>query len=197
MIDSVWALGDYAVLAERISKAAEVLVERAEVEAGMDVLDVAAGTGNAALPAVQRGARVTGVELVPELLDMARERAAELGFEVDWVEGSAEELPFGDAQFDRVLSAFGHMFAPHHERAAAELLRVCRPGGVVGFCCWTPEGTIGRGVGPAPTRWGTEEHVRELLGGSTASLEFERHALTFEEGDGSFEQEYLLTVARI
>lgn len=188
MIDSVWALGDYAVLAERISGVGELLVERAGVEAGMDVLDVATGTGNAALPAVQRGARVTGLELVPELLDMARERAAESGFEVDWVEGSAEELPFADAEFDRVVSVFGHMFAPHHERAAAELVRVCRPGGVVGFCCWVPEGTIGRGLGPIPTRWGTEEHVRELLPGP---LNFERHAVALED----FEQDYLLTIA--
>jgi hypothetical protein len=89
------------------------------------------------------------------------------------------------------------MFVPAHERAAAELLRVCRPGGVVGFCCWSPEGTIGRGIGPAPARWGTEEHVRELLDERAASLEFERHAVTLKDGDDPFDQEYLLTVAQL
>ena len=197
MIGSVWALGDYAVLAERVSAVGELLVERAGVEAGMEVLDVATGSGNAALPAVQRGARVTGVELVPELLDIARERAAELGLEVDWVEGSAEELPLPDAVFDRVLSVFGHMFAPRHERAAEELVRVCRPGALVGLCCWAPEGVIGRGIGPDPARWGTEEHVRELLGDRVASLEFERHTITLEEADGPFDQGYLLAIARL
>jgi ubiquinone/menaquinone biosynthesis C-methylase UbiE len=189
-----WALGDYAVLAERISDAAEVLVERSGVEPGLDGLDVATGTGNAAIPAVQRGARVIGVDIVPELLDIARERAAELGLEVDWVEGNAEELPFPGARFDRVLSAFGHMFAPRHERAANELVRVCRPGGVIGFCTWTPEGVGGQMltvmasyVPPPPPfavppgQWGAEDHVRKLLGGNVSSLEFERRAITFEE----------------
>jgi SAM-dependent methyltransferase len=189
-----WALGDYAVIAERITAAADLLVERAGVEPGMEVLDVATGTGNAALPAVRRGARVTGLDLVPELLDVARERAADLGLEVDWIEGDAEELPFEGARFDRVLSAFGHMFAPRHERAAAELVRVCRPEGLIGFCCWTPEGVGGqlfRTIGAylplpppfasPPSRWGSESHVRKLLGDNASSLEFERHALTFEE----------------
>lgn len=193
-LSRAWALGDYAVLAERISTAAEVLVDRAAVEAGMDVLDVATGTGNAAIPAVRRGARVMGLDIVPELLDMARERAAELGFEVDWVEGDAEELPFEGARFDRVLSAFGHMFAPRHERTANELVRVCRPGGIIGFCSWTPDGVGGQMLSvmasyvpppppyaSPPTRWGSEEHVRKLLGDHVSSLEFERHYVTFEE----------------
>jgi ubiquinone/menaquinone biosynthesis C-methylase UbiE len=191
---AAWALGDYAVIAERITSAAELLVERAGVEAGMDVLDVATGTGNAAIPAVQRGARVTGVDLVPELLDLARERVAELGLEVDWVEGDAEELPFKGAAFDRVLSTFGHMFAPRHERVAAELQRVCRPGGAIGFCCWTPEGvggqfgTVMASFAPPPppfasppSLWGSEEHVRKLLGENVSSFDFEKHSVTFEE----------------
>src|SRR5215216_4116016 len=160
----------------------------------MDVLDVATGTGNAALPAVRRGRCFSGRALVPELLDVARERVADLGFEVDWVEGDAEELPFEGASFDRVLSTFGHMFAPRHERVAAELVRVCRPGGAIGFCCWTPEGvggqlltTMAAYVPPPPpfasppSQWGSEVRVRKLLGGNVSSLEFERHALTFEE----------------
>ncbi len=189
-----WALGDYAVLAERITDAAELLVERIGVEPGMDVLDVATGTGNAALPAVRRGARVTGLDLVPELLDVARERVADLGFEVEWVEGDAEELPFEGASFDRVLSTFGHMFAPRHERAAAELVRVCRPGGAIGFCCWTSDGvggrlfsTLGSYIPPLPpfasppSRWGSEDHIRKLLADNVSSLHFERHAITFQE----------------
>jgi ubiquinone/menaquinone biosynthesis C-methylase UbiE len=249
-LSRVWALGNYAVLAERIGDAAEVLVERAGVEPGMDVLDVATGTGNAAIPAAQRGARVVGLDVAPELLDIARERAAEVGFEVDWVEGDPEEMPFPGARFDRVLSTFGHMFAPRHERAANELVRVCRPGGAIGFCCWTPEGVGGQMLRvmasyapPAspyaspPASWGSEGHVRQLLGENVSSLEFERRAITFEEEsaeawvdlmaqgagtpgtrwpelraalvglfeeantaeDGSlrFEQEYLLTVARL
>jgi ubiquinone/menaquinone biosynthesis C-methylase UbiE len=191
---AAWALGNYAVVAERITEAAQVLVERAGVEAGMEVLDVATGTGNAALPAVGRGARVTGLDLVPELLDVARERAADLGLEVDWVEGDAEELPFEGASFDRVLSAFGHMFAPRHERAAAELVRVCRPGGAIGFCSWTPEGVGGETLSIAstylpppppfaspPVLWGSEGHVRKLLGDNVSSLEFERRSVVFEE----------------
>jgi ubiquinone/menaquinone biosynthesis C-methylase UbiE len=187
----VWASGNYAAVAETISDAGEVLVERAGVEPGMDVLDVATGTGNVALPAARAGARVIGLDLVPELLDIARERVADAGFEVDWVEGDAEELPFEDESFDRVLSTFGHMFAPRHERAAAELVRVCRPGGAIGLCCWTPEGISGSTHGamrtylPAPARpahlWGSEDHVRELLGGSVAELEFERRSVTIRE----------------
>jgi ubiquinone/menaquinone biosynthesis C-methylase UbiE len=187
----VWASGNYAAVAETISDAGEVLVERAGVEPGMDVLDVATGTGNVALPAARAGARVIGLDLVPELLDIARERVADAGFEVDWVEGDAEELPFEDESFDRVLSTFGHMFAPRHERAAAELVRVCRAGGAIGLCCWTPEGISGSTHGamrtylPAPAQpahlWGSEDHVRELLGGSVSELEFERRSVTIRE----------------
>ena len=181
------------MVAEQITAAAELLVERAGVEPGMDVLDVATGTGNAALPAVQRGARVTGLELVAELLDVARERVADVGLEVDFVEGGPEELPFRGGRFDRVLSAFGHMFALRHERVAAELVRVCRPGGVIGFCAWTPEGLGGRLLSTAasflpprppvaspPSLWGSEDHVHKLLGVHVSSLEFERHHISFD-----------------
>jgi ubiquinone/menaquinone biosynthesis C-methylase UbiE len=192
-MDSDSPLGDYAVVAEQITAAAELLVERAGVEPGMDVLDVATGTGNAALPAARRGARVTGIELIAEVLDIARERVADLGFEVEWIEGGPEELPFEGSRFDRVLSAFGHMFAVRHERVAAELVRVCRPGGVIGFCAWTPEGLGGRLLSTAasylpprppiaspPSLWGSEDHVRRLLDRYVSSLDFERHSVAFD-----------------
>jgi ubiquinone/menaquinone biosynthesis C-methylase UbiE len=192
-MDSYSPLGDYAVVAEQISAAGELLVERAGVEPGMDVLDIATGTGNSALPAARRGARVTGIELIVELLDIARERVADLGLEVDWIEGGTEELPFEGRRFDRVLSAFGHMFALRHERVAAELVRVCRPGGVIGFCAWTPEGLGGRLLSTAasylpprppvaspPSLWGSEDHVRKLLDPYVGSLEFERHSVAFD-----------------
>jgi ubiquinone/menaquinone biosynthesis C-methylase UbiE len=192
-MDSYSPLGDYAVVAEQISAAGELLVERAGVEPGMDVLDIATGTGNSALPAARRGARVTGIELIVELLDIARERVADLGLEVDWIEGGTEELPFEGRRFDRVLSAFGHMFALRHERVAGELVRVCRPGGVIGFCAWTPEGLGGRLLSTAasylpprppvaspPSLWGSEDHVRKLLDPYVGSLEFERHSVAFD-----------------
>lgn len=172
----MWGAGDYAAVADRIAAVGEHAVEAAGVEPGLDVLDVACGAGNATIPAALTGARVTGFDLSPVLLDIARGRAAEAGLEVTWVEGDAQRLPFGDHGFDRVISVFGHMFVPDHERMAAELLRVCRPGGAIAICCWAPDGAIGRMfrtiaalVPPppgsvSPLEWGTEPHVRELLG---------------------------------
>ena len=110
----------------------------------MDVLDVACGTGNATYPAARAGARVTGLDFQPDLLALAREKASAAGVEIEWVEGDAQELPFEDDRFDRVLSTFGHMFAPDHERAAAELKRVTRADGAISICCWSPDGSIGR-----------------------------------------------------
>jgi SAM-dependent methyltransferase len=170
----MWGAGNYAAVAEKIGEVGEACVERAGVEPGMTVLDVACGTGNATLPAVRAGARVTGLDFQPDLLATARERAADAMLEVDWVEADAQALPFPDRSFDRVLSTFGHMFAPDHERVAAEMKRVCR--GRIAICCWAPDGAMGRLVAtiaelvppPAgstsPLLWGTEEHVRALLG---------------------------------
>jgi SAM-dependent methyltransferase len=190
---AMWAAGEYAALAAHIASAGERVVESAGVEAGMDVLDVACGTGNAAIPAARAGAHVTGLDLVPELLDGGRAKAAANGVDVEWVEGDAEELPFEDDSFDRVLSTFGHMFAPRHQQAADELARVCRPGGAIGICCWTPEGTAGdvfRAAGSymppppdfasPPILWGTEAHVREMFGSVAKDFEFERHSATVE-----------------
>src|SRR5262245_43192429 len=129
---TTWATGDYAAVSDAITdQVAPLLVGRAPVAAGHDVLDVATGTGNVALRAAQAGATVTGVDLTPELFTTARQRADRLAVDVEWVEGDAEALPFGDGQFDRVFSAFGVQFAPRHEQAAQELARVCRPGGIV------------------------------------------------------------------
>jgi SAM-dependent methyltransferase len=181
----MWGTGDYKAVADRIASAGETLVERAQIEPGMDVLDVACGTGNATIPAAKLAARVTGLDFAPALLTIAREYGADSMVEVDWIEGDAQALPFEDASFDRVISCFGHMFAPDQKRTADEMRRVCRPDGRIAIACWTPEGKIGemfRRIGAIsapppegfqpPTLWGTEDHVRELLGDD---VQFERH----------------------
>jgi ubiquinone/menaquinone biosynthesis C-methylase UbiE len=181
----MWGTGDYKAVADRIASAGETLVERAQIEPGMDVLDVACGTGNATIPAAKLAARVTGLDFAPELLKIAREYGADSMVEVDWIEGDAQAMPFDDASFDRVISVFGHMFAPDHRRTADELRRVCRPDGQIAIACWTPQGKIGGmfqrigSISPPPPEgfqspllWGTEDHVSELLGDG---VEFERH----------------------
>jgi ubiquinone/menaquinone biosynthesis C-methylase UbiE len=186
---TMWGRGNYAAVAERISQAGELVIERSGLEPGMDLLDVACGTGNATIPAARAGARATGLDFSPELLEIARERGSDAMVEVEWVEGDAQELPFEDASFNRVISTFGHMFAPDHRRTAQEMLRVCRPGGTIAVACWTPEGALGRMVralaelvppppsDPPAVLWGTEEHQRELLGDG----EFERHEIEWED----------------
>jgi SAM-dependent methyltransferase len=183
----MWDSGDYGAVAEKIATAGETLVERAGIEPGMDVLDVACGTGNATIPAARLAAKVTGLDFAPRLLEVAREKGADAMVEVDWVQGDAQALPFDDASFDRVISVFGHMFAPDHARTAQEMLRVCRPSGRIAIACWTPEGKIGRmfrtiaEVNPppegaqSPLLWGAEDHVRELLG----DAEFSRHEVVW------------------
>jgi len=199
----MWGAGNYAAVAEKISQAGELVIERSALEPGMDLLDVACGTGNATIPAAQAGARATGLDFSPELLEIARERGSDAMVEVEWIEGDAQELPFEDASFDRVISTFGHMFAPDHTRTANELLRVCRPGGTIATACWTPEGALGRMVrtlaelvppppGTTPAiLWGTEEHQRELLGDGGlaqaagvargAAMTFERHEIEWRD----------------
>ncbi len=178
-----WASGDFAVVAARIMLVAEQLCDSADLHAGWRVLDVATGSGNAAIAAARLGCRVVGVDYVPALLERGRRRAAAEGLDVELVEGDAEELPFPDASFDAVLSVFGSMFAPDHPRAAAELLRVCRPGGTIALAGWTPDGFIGElfrtvsGHVPPPAElqspmlWATEDHLRELFGDGIDSLE--------------------------
>jgi SAM-dependent methyltransferase len=187
----VGGVNKYAEAAEKLFEVGEGLVEAAGLEPGMEVLDVGTGTGNVALPAGKRGARVIGLDPSGELLAIARERAADAMLELDWHEGDLERLPFDEHSFDRVLSAFGHMFEPDHEAMARELKRVCRPEGAIGLCAWTPEGVGGRTLAivadhvpppdeyqAPPHAWGSEDHLRELLGGE---LEAERHTVIFED----------------
>ena len=156
----------------------------------MRVLDVAAGTGNASIPAAQAGANVTASDLTPELFEAGRKRAQEAGVELDWVEADAENLPFEDESFDVVMSSIGAMFAPMHQEVADELVRVCRPGGTIGMLNWTPEGMIGalfRTMGPfapppppgaqPPPLWGSEDHVREVFGDRVDLHTLERDVL--------------------
>jgi SAM-dependent methyltransferase len=185
---ATWAAGNYAAVAEHIDDVPpRDLLSRMDIRPGLDVLDVATGTGNVAIPAAALGADVVGLDLVPDLLEIARARAARQNVVVEWIEGDAEELPFEDEAFDRVLSVFGVQFAPRHEIVAHELAGVCRPGGLIGLVNWTPEGLIGelfKIMGrymPAPPEfasppplWGSEAHVRGLFSGTGVELEFSR-----------------------
>ena len=182
---SMWASGDYPSMVETfLLPLGPQLVEATGITSGQRVLDVAAGTGNAAIPAAATGATVVASDLTPELFDAGRARAAAEGVELEWAEADAEDLPFKDASFDVVISSIGVMFAPHHQAAADELVRVCRPGGTIGLLSWTPEGMIGglfRTIGPfapapppgaqPPPLWGGEDHLRELFG---ARVEFDK-----------------------
>src|SRR3954464_12738272 len=174
---SMWASGNYPSMVDTfLLPLGPRLVDALDSARGARVLDVAAGTGNASIPAAQRGARVTASDLTPELLDAGRRRAEGAGVELEWVEADAETLPFEDGSYDVVISSIGAMFAPFHWRVADELVRVCRPGGTIGLLSWTPEGMIGslfRTMGPfapppppgaqPPPLWGSEAHVGELF----------------------------------
>ena len=189
---AMWGLGDYpAVARDVIPELGRVLVAAAGVRHGERVLDVAAGSGNAAVPAALTGADVVASDLTPELFDAGRAYAAREGVPVTWEEGDAEALPYADASFDVVLSCVGVMFAPHHQQAADELVRVCRPGGRVGLLSWTPEGFVGEmfrtmkpyapapppGAQPPPL-WGDEQHVRGLLGDRVTDVVARRQTVT-------------------
>jgi ubiquinone/menaquinone biosynthesis C-methylase UbiE len=189
----MWATGDYASVAERVEEVAVAIVQAAAPLEGTDLLDVATGTGNAALLAAQQGALVTALDLTPELFDRARERAGALGVEVEWIAGDAEELPFADASFDRVLSSIGIQFAPRHEVVARELVRVLRPGGRFVLGNWKADGMIGemfKLLGPAlpkppafaspPPLWGDEAHVRKLFAELPVKLAFEARTARVE-----------------
>lgn len=194
---AMWASGDYPTLAsDLIWKLGPRVVAAADVRPGERVLDVAAGSGNAAIPAALRGGMVVASDLAPELFDVGRRLAAEAGAELEWREADAEALPFPDDAFDVVLSTVGVMFAPHHQRAADELVRVAKPGGRIALISWTPEGFIGQmfktmkpyapplpeGAQPAPL-WGDEQHVRDLLGDRVADVAATRETVVVDRFD--------------
>ncbi len=188
---AMWALGDYPSVADEvIPDLGAVLVEACGVRAGDRVLDVAAGSGNAAIPAALAGADVVACDLTPELMDAGRAHAERHGAAVEWRQADAEALPFADGAFDVVLSCVGVMFAPHHQAAADELVRVCRPGGTIGLANWTPEGFVGRmfavmkpyvpppppGAQPPPL-WGSPDHLDALFGDRVVDVVTRRQAV--------------------
>ena len=191
---AMWAMGDYpAVATEVIASLGPVLVEATGLAAGDRVLDVAAGSGNAAIPAARAGADVVASDLTPDLLETGRQEADAEGVALRWEVADAEALPYADGEFDAVISCVGVMFAPHHQQAADELVRVVRPGGRIGLLSWTPAGFIGRmfatmkpyapapppGAQPPPL-WGDEAHVRELLGDRVTDVVAETRSLIVE-----------------
>ncbi|GAA1937996.1 class I SAM-dependent methyltransferase [Microbacterium aoyamense] len=188
---AMWASGSYpTVVDEVVHTLGGVLVEALDVQRGQRVLDVAAGTGTSAIPSARRGAEVVATDLTPELLAVGRSDAESEGLEIVWQTADAEALPFADADFDVVMSSIGVMFAPHHQLAADELARVCRPEGTIGVLSWTPSGFIGQlfatmkpyappppaGASPAPL-WGSVEHVRELFGDRVEDVVAHQQAL--------------------
>jgi ubiquinone/menaquinone biosynthesis C-methylase UbiE len=198
----MWSAGDFARVGMTIAIVSENLVEAAELLPGERVLDVACGSGNTAIAAARRFAKVTGVDYVPALLEHGRERATAELVDVEFVEGDAEKLPFDDAAFDLVTSTFGVMFAPNQERAASELLRVCRPGGRIALANWVPDGMVGEmfmttarhapppaGVKP-PALWGMEDHLRQLFGDGVSELRAERRETTMRYPSAEFQLEY-------
>ena len=185
---AMWALGDYHKFAmSTVWELGPVLVDKCQISRGQRVLDVATGTGNVAIRAALTGAAVVASDLTPENFDAGRRAARTAGVDVEWIEGDAEALPFEDGEFDAVTSCFGAMFAPDQQKAANELLRVCRAGGTIGLINFTPEGRGGDffrmlasyapppppGALP-PLMWGNEEHVRKLFGPRVESLEMTR-----------------------
>jgi SAM-dependent methyltransferase len=193
----LWSAGDFATAAQQIAEVGVTTVDRAGVASGDVVLDVACGAGNATIPAAKTGAKTTGLDITPELLEAGKKSAAEHGVEIEWIHGDAQDLPFDDATFDVVLSVFGCMFAPDHRKAAEELVRVLKPGGRMLVAAWRPEGNMGRmfatvashlppppeGFQPPPL-WGNEEHLREIFDGLPIELELEPTTVDFV-GDSS------------
>lgn len=189
---STWMAGDFGQIAQYAAKSAEEFVNRLAISPGMRVLDVACGTGNLAIPAARRGAQVTGVDIAPNLVEQARQRAATQNLPATFEEGDAEQLPYSDAHFDLVISMFGAMFAPRPERVSSELARVCRPGRTIAMANWTPEGFVGKtfnltsrhvpppqGI-PAPVLWGVDSVVKERLGAFASKIQTVRRMVTFD-----------------
>ncbi|MBA2693504.1 MAG: class I SAM-dependent methyltransferase [Rubrobacter sp.] len=198
----VWTSGEYARIGNPLVIIGELLCEAADLRSGDTVLDVATGSGNTAISAARRFCEVTGMDLAPESIEHARKRAEAEGMEITFDVGDAEEMPYPDASFDAVLSTLGVMFCPRQEKAADELLRVCRSGGRIGLANWTPDGfigdmfrTIGKHVPPPPgikppPLWGTEERLEELLGEGVSSLEAKRRSYVFRYPSAEYFVEY-------
>lgn len=183
-----WSKGDFAMVANLVFHAAEDLAEALRILPGEKILDVACGSGNGAIAAARRAwGNTTGLDFVPELLERAKERAGAERLEIEFVEGDAQALPFGDREFDVTMSIFGAMFAPDQQRTADEILRVTKPGGRIGMANWCPDGGLEKlfmtvvkhtggpppGVSP-PVLWGNEDHVRQLFGDGISDLRCER-----------------------
>jgi SAM-dependent methyltransferase len=187
---ATWIAGDFGQIARYYTGEAEEFIKRLNLKPGMKVLDVACGTGNLAIPAARAGADVTGVDIAPNLVEQSRENAKREGLSIQFDEGDAEALPYDDASFDAVVTMFGAMFAPRPELVAAELKRVCRPGGFIAMANWTPSGFIGQmfktisshvpppGM-PSPLLWGVEETVRERFGEGISKLDMKPQSLRF------------------
>lgn len=187
----IWSSGDYAVVGTTLQIVGEQLCESLDVRAGQKVLDVAAGNGNASLAAARRWCDVVSTDYVPALLGRARERAAAERLKIEFQEADAEALPFPDGGFDAVVSTFGVMFTPDQDKAAAELMRVCRPGGKIGLANWTPDGfighvfkTIGKHLPPpagikSPALWGTRARIEEMFGAHASSIKTESRDFVF------------------
>lgn len=188
---AAWSTGNYAVVGTTLQIVGENLCEALDLHSGASVLDVAAGNGNATLAAARRWCEVTSTDYVPSLLEAGRARAQADGYEICFQEADAENLPFPDASFDAVMSSFGVMFTPNQEKAAAELARVCKPGGKIGLANWTPESfigqvfkTIGKYIPPAPgvkspALWGTKERLQELFGSTAQEIHTTTRQFTF------------------
>jgi ubiquinone/menaquinone biosynthesis C-methylase UbiE len=186
-----WMAGDFGQIATYSAKGSEEFVGRTEIRPGCRVLDVACGTGNSAIPAASAGGVVTGIDIATNLLEQARKRAAAEGLKISFEEGDAEELPYPDQTFDVVMTMFGAMFAPRPERVAAELMRVCRPGGLIAMANWTSEGFVGKSFRvtaemappppglPAPVLWGNEQTVRQRFSTGVSRLTLTRQKVEF------------------
>jgi ubiquinone/menaquinone biosynthesis C-methylase UbiE len=188
---AAWSSGDYAVVGTTLQIVGEELCETLDIRAGQRVLDVAAGNGNVTLAAARRWCKVVSTDYVPALLERGRERATAERLDIEFQQADAEALPFADATFDVVVSTFGVMFTPDQERAAAELIRVCRPGGKIGLANWTPDGfigqvfkTIGKHLPPpagvkSPALWGTRARITEMFGAQASSTNIGQRAFVF------------------
>ncbi|HZH33747.1 MAG TPA: class I SAM-dependent methyltransferase [Pyrinomonadaceae bacterium] len=190
-LKATWVSGDFGKIAESFTAGAAEFVERLGLKPGMRVLDVACGSGNQSIPAAKTGAEVTGVDIAPNLVEQARNRAEDENLRIRFDEGDAENLPYADAEFDVVMTMFGAMFAPRPDKVSAELLRVCRPGGVIAMGNWTPAGFIGQMfkiVGshvsppanmPSPLLWGDPAKVRERFGDAVSEINFQPRTISF------------------